>query len=491
MPALRRHGASCARRCSAPSACPTGAATPSGGALAPDAAERLSDERSRRPARGRSGSGSSAPGQYLCFEADGELRTVALTREWTRIGRSLAADLRFDDPTVSRRHALVVRQADGVRMLDDRSLNGVFVNGARVEGQDARRRRRDRDRPPPPELPRRRRLTAPRRRRPGARTASSARSPSRRPRPRGPAATAPGLLVEAPHEHRRAGARDRRAQRPELASARGELDRSAGTARARRCSCRRSCRPRATRSQSPLARPSVSSARVGDVEDRLGERHLRGSAARAARVCTASSGTTASASRPVGASKRVARPSAHTTKPPYSAAATLSGWPSSSLACASRSASSSNRWSAASSPATIAAALEPRPPTSGISERILNVKPSAGRRRSNARTQRFSRPRLTADRSRRRSCPVSSTSSSRCRASAAAMQSKPGPEVRRGGGDADQAPTDHRAPLPRSRASRRRRGSPGRRCGRSPSRGPSGRGRSARRRSARRLRRRT
>ena len=58
---------------------------------------------------------------------------VALTREWTRIGRSLAADLRFDDPTVSRRHALVVRQADGVRVLDDRSLNGVFVNGQRVE----------------------------------------------------------------------------------------------------------------------------------------------------------------------------------------------------------------------------------------------------------------------------------------------------------------------------------------------------------------------
>jgi pSer/pThr/pTyr-binding forkhead associated (FHA) protein len=60
---------------------------------------------------------------------------VALTREWTRIGRSLAADVRFDDPTVSRRHALIVRHPDGVRVLDDRSLNGVFVNGARVEGK--------------------------------------------------------------------------------------------------------------------------------------------------------------------------------------------------------------------------------------------------------------------------------------------------------------------------------------------------------------------
>ena len=44
--------------------------------------------------------------------------------------------MRFDDPTVSRRHALIVRQADGVRVLDDRSLNGVFVNGERVEWRE-------------------------------------------------------------------------------------------------------------------------------------------------------------------------------------------------------------------------------------------------------------------------------------------------------------------------------------------------------------------
>jgi pSer/pThr/pTyr-binding forkhead associated (FHA) protein len=75
------------------------------------------------------------PGDYLCYEENGEQRMVALTREWTRVGRSLAADLRFDDPTVSRRHALIVRHPDGVRLLDDRSLNGVFVNGARVDGR--------------------------------------------------------------------------------------------------------------------------------------------------------------------------------------------------------------------------------------------------------------------------------------------------------------------------------------------------------------------
>ena len=73
------------------------------------------------------------PGQYLAYEDGGRTTVVAIVRQWTRVGRSLAADVRFDDPTVSRRHALIVRQPDGVRVLDDRSLNGVFVNGERVE----------------------------------------------------------------------------------------------------------------------------------------------------------------------------------------------------------------------------------------------------------------------------------------------------------------------------------------------------------------------
>ena len=72
-------------------------------------------------------------GEYIVYEESGEATVVPLTREWTRVGRSLAADVRFDDPTVSRRHALIVRQPDGVRVLDDRSLNGVFVNGERIE----------------------------------------------------------------------------------------------------------------------------------------------------------------------------------------------------------------------------------------------------------------------------------------------------------------------------------------------------------------------
>jgi pSer/pThr/pTyr-binding forkhead associated (FHA) protein len=82
---------------------------------------------------GEAREGLTEPGKYLAYEESGRHVVVPLNREWTRIGRSLAADVRFDDATVSRRHALVVSQAEGVRVLDDRSLNGVYVNGARVE----------------------------------------------------------------------------------------------------------------------------------------------------------------------------------------------------------------------------------------------------------------------------------------------------------------------------------------------------------------------
>ncbi|MCP9488676.1 MAG: FHA domain-containing protein [Solirubrobacteraceae bacterium MAG38_C4-C5] len=77
----------------------------------------------------------TAPGVHIAWQDHGTIHVVALDKEWTRMGRSLAADVRFDDPTVSRRHALVVRGPDGVRVLDDRSLNGVFVNGQRVESR--------------------------------------------------------------------------------------------------------------------------------------------------------------------------------------------------------------------------------------------------------------------------------------------------------------------------------------------------------------------
>jgi predicted nucleic acid-binding Zn-ribbon protein len=74
-------------------------------------------------------------GRYLAFdEGGGEYAVVRLEPGWTRIGRSHAADVQLDDATVSRRHALIVLTESGeLRALDDRSLNGLFVNGKRVE----------------------------------------------------------------------------------------------------------------------------------------------------------------------------------------------------------------------------------------------------------------------------------------------------------------------------------------------------------------------
>jgi predicted nucleic acid-binding Zn-ribbon protein len=76
-----------------------------------------------------------APGSrhLVCCDGADEL-VFEIEAGWTRIGRSVTADIRLDDPSVSRRHALVVSEpGEALRVLDDRSLNGVFVNGDLVE----------------------------------------------------------------------------------------------------------------------------------------------------------------------------------------------------------------------------------------------------------------------------------------------------------------------------------------------------------------------
>jgi len=76
-------------------------------------------------------SGSS---HLLGLDGGGEVLDFEVQLGWTRIGRSVAADIRLDDPSVSRRHALVVsEEGEALRVLDDRSLNGVLVNGESVE----------------------------------------------------------------------------------------------------------------------------------------------------------------------------------------------------------------------------------------------------------------------------------------------------------------------------------------------------------------------
>jgi pSer/pThr/pTyr-binding forkhead associated (FHA) protein len=73
-----------------------------------------------------------APGRYLAIEEGDVTRLVALHQSVTHVGRGFSADLRLEDQSVSRRHAVIVDGGEGARILDDRSANGTFVNGRRV-----------------------------------------------------------------------------------------------------------------------------------------------------------------------------------------------------------------------------------------------------------------------------------------------------------------------------------------------------------------------
>ncbi len=76
-----------------------------------------------------------APGRYLALEDGEDIMLFMLGTDNMHIGRSPAADIVLDDASVSRRHALVTKRGETTVILDDRSLNGVFVNGKRVEWQ--------------------------------------------------------------------------------------------------------------------------------------------------------------------------------------------------------------------------------------------------------------------------------------------------------------------------------------------------------------------
>jgi predicted RNA-binding Zn-ribbon protein involved in translation (DUF1610 family) len=54
-----------------------------------------------------------APGKYLAAFVDGRVRVFKLHDGWSRIGRASSADIRLDDPTVSRRHAVIVCTPEG------------------------------------------------------------------------------------------------------------------------------------------------------------------------------------------------------------------------------------------------------------------------------------------------------------------------------------------------------------------------------------------
>lgn len=56
-----------------------------------------------------------------------------LDTDVTTVGRHPEADIFFDDVTVSRRHAEITRDGSTFEIVDQRSLNGTYVDGERVD----------------------------------------------------------------------------------------------------------------------------------------------------------------------------------------------------------------------------------------------------------------------------------------------------------------------------------------------------------------------
>ncbi|WP_439594174.1 FHA domain-containing protein [Microbacterium sp.] len=56
-----------------------------------------------------------------------------LDTDVTTVGRHPEADIFFDDVTVSRRHAEITRDGVSFELVDQRSLNGTYVNGERAD----------------------------------------------------------------------------------------------------------------------------------------------------------------------------------------------------------------------------------------------------------------------------------------------------------------------------------------------------------------------
>jgi DNA-binding winged helix-turn-helix (wHTH) protein len=62
-------------------------------------------------------------------------RSIAIGRTGSVLGRALDADIRFDVPGVSRRHARIVVEGGHVALEDLGSQNGTYLRGERITGR--------------------------------------------------------------------------------------------------------------------------------------------------------------------------------------------------------------------------------------------------------------------------------------------------------------------------------------------------------------------
>lgn len=77
--------------------------------------------------------GRAATHFWLVVQQDDARHRFRLDREVTLIGQSAECDLRLVHPTVSRKHATLVRDGDAFQLQDHGSTNGSFLDNERVE----------------------------------------------------------------------------------------------------------------------------------------------------------------------------------------------------------------------------------------------------------------------------------------------------------------------------------------------------------------------
>lgn len=70
--------------------------------------------------------------QLIMIGPNDSLQKIQIHKKIFRIGRAASNDLLLDDPLVSRNHATLFRQGDGYAIRDEKSRNGVLVNGKAV-----------------------------------------------------------------------------------------------------------------------------------------------------------------------------------------------------------------------------------------------------------------------------------------------------------------------------------------------------------------------
>ncbi|MGI0149858.1 MAG: FHA domain-containing protein, partial [Thermoplasmata archaeon] len=97
---------------------------------------RGEDDRSRAGRRGFAGRSRAMDVKLVMFRDDGEKRIVPLAAGVTTIGRKDDCAIRIPLAVVSRHHAEIVVDDDGVRLRDLGASNGTFLNNRRIQTEE-------------------------------------------------------------------------------------------------------------------------------------------------------------------------------------------------------------------------------------------------------------------------------------------------------------------------------------------------------------------